>query len=38
MMLEALMCSQDWLRNKYKGIFNTAPMSISMLLISANIY
>ena len=37
-MLEALMCSQDWLRNKYKGIFNTAPMSISMLLISANIY
>jgi hypothetical protein len=21
-MLEALMCSQDWLRNKYKGIFN----------------
>jgi hypothetical protein len=31
-MLEALMCSQDWLRNKYKGIFNTAPMSISLLL------
>jgi hypothetical protein len=24
-MLEALMCSQDWLRNKYKGIFNTCP-------------
>lgn len=21
-MLEAFMCSQDWLRNKYKGIFN----------------
>jgi len=21
-MLEALMCSQDWLRNKYKGIIN----------------
>ena len=20
-MLEALMCSQDWIRNKYKGIF-----------------
>ena len=37
-MLEALMCSQDWLRNKYKGIFNTALMSISLLLISANIY
>jgi hypothetical protein len=36
--LEALMCSQDWLRNKYKGIFNTALMSISLLLISANIY
>jgi len=32
-MLEALMCSQDWLRNKYKGIFNPAPMSL--LLISA---
>ena len=37
-MLEALMCSQDWLRNKYKGIFNNAPMSISLLLISAYIY
>jgi len=37
-MLEALMCSQDWLRNKYKGIFNTALMSISLLLISTNIY
>jgi hypothetical protein len=24
-MLEALMCSQDWLRNKYKSIFNTCP-------------
>jgi hypothetical protein len=23
-MLEALMCSQDWLRNKYKGILNTS--------------
>jgi hypothetical protein len=21
-MLEALMCSQDWLRNQYKGIYN----------------
>jgi len=37
-MIEALMCSQDWLRNKYKGIFNNAPMSISLLLISAYIY
>ena len=37
-MIEALMCSQDWLRNKYKGIFNTALMSISLLLISTNIY
>jgi len=37
-MLEALMCSHDWLRNKYKGIFNTALMSISLLLISTNIY
>jgi hypothetical protein len=36
-MLEALMCSQDWVRNKYKGIFNTAPMSISLLLTSTNI-
>jgi hypothetical protein len=36
-MLEALMCSQDWLRNKYKGMFNAAPMSINLLLISANI-
>ena len=36
-MLEALMCSQDWIRNKYKGIFITAPLSISLLLISANI-
>jgi hypothetical protein len=24
-MLEALMCSQYWLRNKYKGIFNKCP-------------
>jgi len=37
-MLEALMCSQDWLQNKYKGIFNTTPMSIRLLLFSANIY
>jgi hypothetical protein len=22
-MLESLMCSQDWLRNKYKGKYNT---------------
>jgi hypothetical protein len=36
-MIEALMCSQDWVRNKYKGIFNTSPMSISLLLVSANI-
>ena len=35
-MLEALMCSQDWLRNKYKGIFITAPLDISLLLIYAN--
>ena len=36
-MLEALMYSQGWLRNKSKGIFITAPLSISLLLISANI-